>query len=196
MIALIRGPGDDVGWRDEGWRRRIEGRGPATAGLAGVTAWVWGRLLRSWHCEGAWRAASPFSWLDQVLRHHTTRAPGAAFRHHIGPYRSQGNAGPPEVSLPLPGAGLASPGPGGVQHYAHESPAMYPINDIDAQLLLATLIASKRQAAEVVEIVTAVKLLGRSERSWYICYLSQSDAHAADPMPSLPGPVFRPCWVW
>lgn len=37
---------------------------------------------------------------------------------------------------------------------------MYPINDIDAQLLLATLIASKRRPAELVEIVAAAELLG------------------------------------
>lgn len=37
---------------------------------------------------------------------------------------------------------------------------MYPINDIDAQLLLATLIASKRRPAELVEIVAAADLMG------------------------------------
>ena len=37
---------------------------------------------------------------------------------------------------------------------------MYPINDIDAQLLLATLIATKRRPAELVEIVAAADLLG------------------------------------
>ncbi|WP_374266943.1 hypothetical protein [Zoogloea sp.] len=37
---------------------------------------------------------------------------------------------------------------------------MYPINDIDAQLLLATLIASKRRPAELVEIVAAADVLG------------------------------------
>lgn len=46
---------------------------------------------------------------------------------------------------------------------------MYPINDIDAQLLLATLIASKRRPAELVEIVAAAELLGcpvNSARLW------------------------------
>ena len=37
---------------------------------------------------------------------------------------------------------------------------MYPINDIDAQLLLATLIAAKRRPAELVEIVAAADVLG------------------------------------
>ncbi|KAB2962580.1 hypothetical protein [Zoogloea sp.] len=37
---------------------------------------------------------------------------------------------------------------------------MYPTNDIDAQLLLATLIASKRRPAELVEIVAAADVLG------------------------------------
>jgi hypothetical protein len=37
---------------------------------------------------------------------------------------------------------------------------MYPIHDIDAQLLLATLIAAKRRPAELVEIVAAAELLG------------------------------------
>ena len=37
---------------------------------------------------------------------------------------------------------------------------MYPINDIDAQLLLATLIAAKRRPAELVEIVAAAEFLG------------------------------------
>lgn len=37
---------------------------------------------------------------------------------------------------------------------------MYPIHDIDAQLLLATLIATKRRPAELVEIVAAAELLG------------------------------------
>lgn len=68
--------------------------------------------------------------------------------------------GHPRFPCPLPGAGLASPGPGGIQHYAHEDPIMYPINDIDAQLLLATLIASKRRPAELVEIVAAADVLG------------------------------------
>ena len=37
---------------------------------------------------------------------------------------------------------------------------MYPINDVDAQLLLATLIAAKRRPADLVEIVAAAELLG------------------------------------
>lgn len=37
---------------------------------------------------------------------------------------------------------------------------MYPIHDIDAQLLLATLLASKRRPAELVEIVAAAELMG------------------------------------
>lgn len=37
---------------------------------------------------------------------------------------------------------------------------MYPIHDIDAQLLLATLLASKRRPADLVEIVAAAEFLG------------------------------------
>ncbi|MCK9261635.1 MAG: hypothetical protein PHG21_18245 [Azoarcus sp.] len=37
---------------------------------------------------------------------------------------------------------------------------MYPILDIDAQLLLATLFAAKRKPTELVGIVTAAELLG------------------------------------
>ena len=37
---------------------------------------------------------------------------------------------------------------------------MYPIDDTDPQLLLATLIASKRRPAQLVEIVAAAELLG------------------------------------
>lgn len=46
---------------------------------------------------------------------------------------------------------------------------MYPIHDVDAQLLLATLIASKRRAAELVEIVAAAEFLGypiKSASQW------------------------------
>lgn len=37
---------------------------------------------------------------------------------------------------------------------------MYPIHDTDAQLLLATLFASKRRPAELVDIVAAAAVLG------------------------------------
>ena len=69
-------------------------------------------------------------------------------------------AGTFRVSWPLWGAGPASPGPVGLEQPAHKGTIMYPINDIDAQLLLATLIASKRRPAELVEIVAAADVLG------------------------------------
>lgn len=37
---------------------------------------------------------------------------------------------------------------------------MYPTHDVDAQLLLATLIAAKRRPAELVELVAAAEFLG------------------------------------
>lgn len=37
---------------------------------------------------------------------------------------------------------------------------MYPTHDVDAQLLLATLIAAKRRPAELVEIAAAAEFLG------------------------------------
>lgn len=69
---------------------------------------------------------------------------------HAGALRTQ------SVPSPLPSGIIA---PLNAQ-FAYEDPIMYPINDIDAQLLLATLIASKRRPAELVEIVAAAELLG------------------------------------
>lgn len=46
---------------------------------------------------------------------------------------------------------------------------MYPVHDIDAQLLLATLIAAKRRPAELAEIVAAAEFLGcpvTAPRAW------------------------------
>lgn len=46
---------------------------------------------------------------------------------------------------------------------------MYPVHDIDAQLLLATLIAAKRRPAELADIVAAAEFLGcpvSAPRAW------------------------------
>lgn len=37
---------------------------------------------------------------------------------------------------------------------------MYPVNDIDAQLLLATFIAAKRRPAELSDVIAAAEVLG------------------------------------
>ena len=65
---------------------------------------------------------------------------------------------------------------------------MYPTHDVDAQLLLATLIAAKRPPAELVELVAAAEFLGcpiKSASLWTAA-LKRAVSHASAASPSRP----------
>lgn len=94
-----------------------------------------------------------FMELISSSRQHARRVDGAA---------GGGETGPPRG---FAAHAIRAPPPSGITaplnaYFAHEGPNHVPHNDIDSQLLLATLIASKRRPAELVEIVAAADVLG------------------------------------